>query len=144
MAAVEKVLTYIKEDEDISHLTKETVTRVGPRRRDPDARPRAVKIVFKDREHKIPFLKNARRLSQHQTFYKLGIQHDKTKLEQEAERKIRDEWKRRKFGEDKEDVVIFEGQVILRKDIPPRNKNRQSTQGHKEPAAAASQAESQQ
>ena len=34
--------------------------------------------------------------------------------------KMMKEWKRRKFLE-KEDVVRFEGQVILRKDLPQKN-----------------------
>lgn len=57
-------------------------------------------------------ISNGKKLKRHEKFGKVGIQLDMTKAEQEKHKALRDELKERR--EKGEDVMIFDGSVILK------------------------------
>lgn len=78
-------------------------------------RSRLIRIKFRNSEAKYAVLKNARILRQDDRFKNIYINIDKTKMQQEHDKKLRDELRnRRNLGE--RDIVLYRGEIIHRQD----------------------------
>ena len=108
---------------DNSFLNGKTVTRCGTKRvpsQDyPDPKPRPIKIVLRGPSEVGLLRKNARKLKDNESLPHVGISEDKPWKEREEERKLRKELYKRK-NEDKEDIIIYGGQVILKSELPQK------------------------
>ena len=78
-----------------------------------DAKPRPIKVNFDHSGIALSLLRKAYRLKDFR-LRKVGLSADKTKLQREAEKSTREEYKRRK--ENKEDVCMFRGKVMTREE----------------------------
>ena len=120
---VKNVFQFVCPSMDNSFLNGKTVTRCGTKRvpsQDyPDPKPRPIKIVLRGPSEVGLLRKNARKLKDNEGLRHVGISEDKSWKEREEERKLRKELYKRK-NEDKEDVIIYGGQVILRSELPQK------------------------
>ena len=127
---VKNVFQFVCPSMDNSNLSGKTVTRCGTKRvpsQDyPDPRPRPIKIVLQGPSDVRLLRKNARKLKDNEGLSHVGISEDKTWKEREEDRKLRKELHKRK-NEDKEDVIIYNKQVILRSQLPNMVRQRSAT-----------------
>lgn len=143
---VKNVFQFVCPSMDNSHLNGKTVTRCGKKRiptQDyPDPRPRPIKIVLQGPSDVRLLRKNARKLKDNEGLCHVGISEDKTWKEREEDRKLRKELYKRR-DEDKEDVIIYDKQVILRSELNHiiKQKGAKNNENAKESVATSADAE---
>ena len=127
---VKQVLKTVNPSFDTSLLNQDTVQRLGKKRTklhtnsngnlligqscNRPVKPRPLRVVFPNQSQKMAILKNAKKLKDNENMSKIGITNEKTHKQREADSKLREELKARKEMGD--DVMIYRGSVILRKD----------------------------
>ena len=115
---VKELFQVTNPDLDTSKLTKENVFRLrkkGNQGADAQTNKCApIKVKLPNPKIKMSILSNGKKLKGHPKFGKVGIQMDMTKIEQEKHRALRTELNERRSNG--EDVMIFDGQVILKSD----------------------------
>ena len=134
---VKNVFAFVCPSVETSGITSKSVTRCGNRRvpneEFPDPKPRPIKVVLQSPSDVLLIRKNARKLKDNEGFKHVGISEDKTYQERMEYRQLRiDLQKRRDNGDD---VVIYNGEVKLRSDLPNHKRSVDGATGG--PRAAA-------
>ncbi len=93
---VSKVLEIVCPEIKAEVLNKTSVQRIGRRRRVVGAKPRPIKIKFSGSEIKEKVLKGAKKLKGHDELRTVGISNDRTRMEIEEDRKLKEELEERK------------------------------------------------
>ena len=91
------------------------VTRLGKRKDGPDEKPRPIKIELPDQDIKKRALKNARLLKDYK-IKKIGISHDKTKKEIEADRVLRAELRKKREQDTEGEYTIYDKKVMKKEE----------------------------
>ena len=96
-----------------SNVSFEGAVRVGNIRQ---GRSRLLKVHFRTMEDKLRILRSCKELRNHPEYKSIYINPDRTPLEQEVHKRLREELKmRRESGED--DLVLYKGKIMSRNDI---------------------------
>ena len=119
LAKVRQILKYVNGGSSVQDLEDNQISRMGERK-DSSPRPRGIKIIFSNFHNKMKILKNAIMLGKKEEYKKFGLSPDKTWNERQADIELRKELEIRKAAG--EDVIIYRGNVILRKDRPINNR----------------------
>ena len=126
---VKNIFKFVCPSVDNSGLLSKSVTRCGSKRvpnaEFPNPKPRPIKVVLQSPSEAALIRKNARKLKDNDGLNHVGISEDKPYNERVEDRKLRSELLRRR-NENKEDVVIFNKQVILRSEINKHKTNANS------------------
>ena len=87
-------------------------------------KPRPIKVTLPSNQEKMKILKSANQLKGHRLYSKVGLSTDKTKKEREAHNELRKELAERRNN--KEDVIIYKDQVMLRSEKSQMVQDRQA------------------
>ena len=112
---VKKLFKVTNPDLDTTTLTNEHIFRLKKKTNPDEPKPKKnapIKVKLPNPKIKMQIISNGKKLKGHEKFGKVGIQLDMTKAEQEKHKALRDELKERR--EKGEDVMIFDGSVILK------------------------------
>ena len=110
-----KVLTYVNPEVKIT-LDPSKINRIG-RRKDKN-KPRPIKVELDSSDTKMKYIRNAKKLKDHDTFKKVGLSFDKTKREQEEYRRLKDQLdEKNKSSGTGQDYQLFRGKVLLKTEV---------------------------
>ena len=87
------------------------VTRIGRKKPEQDEKPRPIKVELPDVDTKKRVLKNARLLKSYK-IKKIGVSHDKTKKELEADRILRADLRKRREEDKDVEYIIYDKKVM--------------------------------
>ena len=111
------ILTYLHPDIKPSDKDPNEcdVTRLGRKRRGPGEKPRPVKVTLNKMETKEKVLRNARQLKDYK-IPRIGLSHDKTKKEMEADRKLKSELMKKREENPSVEFQIFNKEIMTREE----------------------------
>ena len=107
------VLTYVNPEVKLT-IDPSKVQRIGKK----GTKPRPVKVVLDSVETKMQFIRNSKKLKDHDTFSKVGLSFDKTKREQEEYRRLKEKLDEKNRNEGSgADYQIFRGNIVLKTEV---------------------------
>ena len=125
ISQIKKIMKEINPEfrEDGAEDSKMVISRLGKKRspteKEPEVRPRPIRVMFNNTEEKKTVLKNARNLRNSKTFKKIGITSDKTRKELNQDQMLRNEYKERTTKGEEVFIDYAEKKVILKIDRRP-------------------------
>ena len=117
LKTVKEIVSVVLPNVDNVTLCDTNVMRLG--RRIP-GKTRPIKIQFKDDFTKGKIFRNSVKLRNHDKYKNVNISNDKTKKELMADRILKDKLEAAKLARPGEDLIIYRGNIMPRKDRPAK------------------------
>ena len=114
---VKEIISVVHPNVDNVTLCDKNVMRLGRR---VTGKTRPIKIQFKDDFSKGKVFRNSVKLRSHEKYKNINISNDKTKKELMADKILKDKLEAEKLARPGEDLIIYRGTIMPRKDRPAK------------------------